>query len=154
MRYATTLHIDASYKDPKHHVRYKGKQIFKALVTATNEFGVSIQSTLPHINLRLGTKESGFNPCISAIIDTGAALCCGYSGYIMAIAKAYPELVKSITLAKDRYSPIVLNGVISKDDNDTLRYSTNLPAIVEFHLDYQTSTGQPLNFMESLCNCF
>jgi hypothetical protein len=63
----------------------------------------------------------------------------------MAIAKAYPELVKSIKLAKDRYSPIVLNGVISKDDNDSVRYSTNLPAVVEFHLDYKTSTNQPIS---------
>jgi hypothetical protein len=120
---------------------------FPVFQTTSNlpQLPISIQSTLPHINLRLGTKESGFNPCISAIVDTGAALCCGYSGYIMAIAKAYPELVKSITLAKDRYSPIVLNGVISKDDNDTLRYSTNLPAIVEFHLDYQTSSNQPIS---------
>jgi hypothetical protein len=120
---------------------------FPVLQTSSNlpQLPISIQSTLPHINLRLGTKESGFNPCISAIVDTGAALCCGYSGYIMAIAKAYPELVKSITLAKDRYSPIVLNGVISKDDNDTLRFSTNLPAVVEFHLDYQTSSNQPIS---------
>jgi hypothetical protein len=59
----------------------------------------------------------------------------------MAIAKAYPELVKSITLAKDRYSPIILNGIIIKDDNDTLRYSTNL----EFHLDYQTASNQPVS---------
>jgi hypothetical protein len=63
----------------------------------------------------------------------------------MAIAKAYPELVKSITLAKDHYSPIVLNGIISKDNNNTLRYSTNLPAVVEFHLDYQTSSNQPIS---------
>jgi hypothetical protein len=63
----------------------------------------------------------------------------------MAIAKAYPELVKSITLAKDRYSPIVLNGVISKDETDTLRYSTNLPAVVEFHLNYRTSSNQPVS---------
>jgi hypothetical protein len=120
---------------------------FPVFQTTSNlpQLPISIQSTLPHINLRLGTKESGFNPCISAIVDTGAALCCGYSGYIMAIAKAYPELVKSITLAKDRYSPIVLNGVISKDNNDSLRYSTNLPAIVEFHLDYQTSSNQPIS---------
>jgi hypothetical protein len=120
---------------------------FAVLQTTSNlpQLPISIQSTLPHINLRLGTKECGFNPCISAIVDTGAALCCGYSGYIMAIAKAYPELVKSITLAKDRYSPIVLNGVISKDDKDTSRYSTNLPAIVEFHLNYQTSSNQPIS---------
>jgi hypothetical protein len=63
----------------------------------------------------------------------------------MAIAKAYPELVKSITLAKDRYSPIVPNGVISKDNNDILRYSTNLPAVVKFHLDYQTASNQPVS---------
>jgi hypothetical protein len=48
-------------------------------------------------------------------------------------------------LAKDRCFPVVLDGIILKDNNDTLHCSTNLLAIVEFHLDYQTSTGQPLS---------
>jgi hypothetical protein len=87
-------------RKPAHIVLLMGS--FPILQTASNlpQLPISIQSTLPHVNLRLGTKESGFNPCISAIVDTGAALCCGHSGYIMAIAKACPELVKSIIFSK------------------------------------------------------
>ena len=59
----------------------------------------------------------------------------------MAIAKAYPALVKSITLASDRYSPIILAGVVSNDDKST-RVITHLPAVVEFHLPYKTTSGQ------------
>jgi hypothetical protein len=33
------LHLDASYKEPKHLSQYKGNPIFKALITGTNEFG-------------------------------------------------------------------------------------------------------------------
>jgi hypothetical protein len=104
---------------------------------------IPITNTLPHIILKLGTSESSFNPGIPAIVDTGAALCVGFSGYIMSIAKAYPELVKSITLAKDRYSPIILSGVVSKDKTEATRFATNLPAVVEFHLPYLTHNGSP-----------
>mmetsp|Transcript_13267 Transcript_13267/g.33624 ORF Transcript_13267/g.33624 Transcript_13267/m.33624 type:complete len:97 (-) Transcript_13267:146-436(-) len=38
-RGATRLHWDASYKEPKHLSRFRGEQIFKALITATNELG-------------------------------------------------------------------------------------------------------------------
>jgi hypothetical protein len=58
----------------------------------------------------------------------------------MSIAKAYPQLVKSITLAGDRYSPIILSGVVS-DDDDQHNYSTSLPCVVEFHMPYITSAG-------------
>ena len=36
-RGAKRLHIDASFKAPKHLCQYKGKAYFKALITATNE---------------------------------------------------------------------------------------------------------------------
>jgi hypothetical protein len=60
----------------------------------------------------------------------------------MAIAKAYPQLVKSVTLAGDRYSPIILSGIIS-DNKDKHNYSTTLPCVVEFHMPYLTSSGSP-----------
>jgi hypothetical protein len=34
----------------------------------------------------------------------------------MAIAKAYPQLVKSITLAAHRYTPILVSGVVSDEE--------------------------------------
>jgi hypothetical protein len=91
---------------------------------------ITIANSIPHIIVLLGTSDSAFTPAIPAIIDTGAALNCAYHGYIMPIAKAYPELVKSITLCNDRYSPIVLSGVINKDDRNAQKSCTNLPAIV------------------------
>ena len=38
-RGATRLHWDVSYKEAKHLCQYKGKQVYKGLVTATNEYG-------------------------------------------------------------------------------------------------------------------
>ena len=38
-RGAERLHWDVSYKEAKHLGRYHGEAVFKALVTATNEFG-------------------------------------------------------------------------------------------------------------------
>jgi hypothetical protein len=60
----------------------------------------------------------------------------------MAIAKAYPQLVKSITLAADIYAPILLSGVVS-DEEEQHNYSTALPFVVEFHMPYMTNTGSP-----------
>jgi hypothetical protein len=60
----------------------------------------------------------------------------------MAIAKAYPQLVKSITLAADRYAPILLSGVVS-DEEEQQNFSTALPCVVEFHMPYMTNAGSP-----------
>ena len=38
-RGARWLHWDASYKEAKHLCRYRGSNVFKALITATNEYG-------------------------------------------------------------------------------------------------------------------
>jgi hypothetical protein len=60
----------------------------------------------------------------------------------MAIAKAYPQLVKSIALAADRYAPILLSGVVS-DEEEQHNFSTALPCVVEFHMPYMTNAGSP-----------
>jgi hypothetical protein len=113
-----------------------------ALAASSNlpQLPIQVYPTLPHIDLKLGTYESDFQPSIAVIVDSGSCLCTGNSDYIMSIAKAYPQLVKSITLAGDRYSPIILSGVVS-DDDDQHNYSTSLPCVVEFHMPYITSAG-------------
>jgi hypothetical protein len=103
---------------------------------------IAIHSARPHINLLIGQSTNSFQPALPVIVDTGSSICCGWTGYIMAIAKAYPELVKSITLAAYRYPPIILSGVVSNDAKIT-RVVTHLPAVVEFHLPYKTMSGQP-----------
>ena len=103
---------------------------------------IQVYPTLPHINLKLGTFESPFQPSIAVIVDSGSTLCTGNSDYVMAIAKAYPQLVKGITLAADRYSPIILSGVVN-DEEKQHNFSTTLPCVVEFHLPYMTTAGSP-----------
>jgi hypothetical protein len=103
---------------------------------------IQIYPSLPHLELKLGTAESDFQPSISAIIDSGSCLCTGNWDYVMGITKAYPQLVKSITLSKNRYAPIALSGVVS-DDETAHAYSTDLPCVVEFHMTYVTIGGAP-----------
>lgn len=104
---------------------------------------INVTKTLPHILLTLGASDGTFHPSIPVIVDTGAALNCAFTGYIMPIAKAYPHLVKSIIVAEDRYSPIILAGVVSSDNPDARNIMTNLPVIVEFHMPYLTEEGTP-----------
>jgi hypothetical protein len=104
---------------------------------------IQIYPSLPHIELQLGAaKNTDFQPAISVIVDSGSCLCTANSDYIMAIAKAYPQRVKSITLAADRYAPILLSGVVS-DEEERHNYSTALPCVVEFHMPYMTNAGSP-----------
>jgi hypothetical protein len=60
----------------------------------------------------------------------------------MAIAKAYSQLVKSITLAANRYAPILLSGVVS-DEEEQHNCSISLPCVVKFHMSYMTNAGSP-----------
>jgi hypothetical protein len=124
----------------EHLVFIGGVQVLQA--NNLPQIPIAIHSALPHINLLIGQNTNSFQLALPVIVDTGSSICCGWTGYIMAIAKAYPELVKSITLAADRYSPIILSRVISNDAKTT-RVVTHLPAIVEFHLPYKTTSGQP-----------
>jgi hypothetical protein len=77
---------------------------------------IQIYPSLPHIELQLGAPNADFQPAISVIVDSGSCLCTANSDYIMAIAKAYPQIVKSITLAANRYAPILLSGVVSDEE--------------------------------------
>jgi hypothetical protein len=107
-----------------------------------HEHIVLINTSLPHIKLQLGAANTDFQPCIPVIVDSGSCLCTANSDYIMAIAKAYPQLVKSITLATDRYAPILPSGIVS-DEEEQHNFSTSLPCVVEFHMPYMTNAGSP-----------
>jgi hypothetical protein len=122
------------------HVLHTFVSSFKA--SNLPQLPITIHPTLPHIHIKLGSDTDTFQPAISAIVDSGSALCTGDSDYVMGIAEAYPQLVQSITLAEDRYSPIILSGVISNSENPS-NYTTNLPCIVEFRLPYLTTSGSP-----------
>jgi hypothetical protein len=105
---------------------------------------IPIHPMLPTINLLIGTGDSSFIPAIPVMLDSGASLCIGYSGYILAIAKAYPFLVKSIVHANDDRSPITLSGAVSSDkDTPGSQITTDLPVVVEFFMPLFTKTGEP-----------
>jgi hypothetical protein len=99
---------------------------------------ISLHPDLPHIKLLLGEPDSEFNPALLGIIDTGATLTVGYSDYVLGIAESFPQLVKSIVWAEDRYCPIELNGVGS--DSNKMGSNT-LSAVVTFHMPYLTNNN-------------
>jgi hypothetical protein len=132
--------LKTTTSSPGTHVLHTFVSAFKA--SNLPQLPITIHPTLPHIHIKLGSSTDKFQPAISAIVDSGSALCTGDSEYVMGIAEAYPQLVHSITLAEDRYSPIILSGVISNSDNPE-NYTTNLPCIVEFCLPYVTTSGSP-----------
>jgi hypothetical protein len=105
---------------------------------------IPIHPMLPTINLLIGSSDSSFIPAIPVMVDSGASLCIGYSGYILAIAKAYPFLVKSIVHASDDRAPITLSGAVSSDkESPGPQVTTDLPVVVEFFMPLFTKTGEP-----------
>ena len=116
---------------------------------------IALHPNLPHIRLLLGESDAQFNPAIMGILDTGATLTIGYYAYILGICKAFPHLVKSIVWAKDRYSPIHLSGVVSKDlknknlseiEEARLAARSTLSAVVTFHMPYFPKNNQSTSF--------
>ena len=88
------------------------------------------------------------------VYDTGAQLNCGYAGYHLAIAKAFPSIVKSLIWAEDKYAPLVLSGVVNNDEDKKAKsiISTTLPAVIEYHTAYQTSQGIPITLKVAIGN--
>jgi hypothetical protein len=67
----------------------------------------------------------------------------------LAIAKKFPEIVKSLTWAKDRFTPLTLSGVVSPEDaqpDNEKRHQTILPAIIEYHMPYLSKSGSATSF--------
>eukprot|EP00978_Attheya_sp_CCMP212_P038442 scaffold190630_cov24-Attheya_sp.AAC.2 len=74
-----------------------------------------IDPMLPHF--MIGVGPVGQTPSISllAAYDTAAVANIGWSDFHLAFAKKFPSAVKSITWAKDKYTPLTLSGVVTDD---------------------------------------
>jgi hypothetical protein len=115
---------------------------------------ISIETNLPHLNLLIGLERKC---CLSIAYDTCAVLCVGSASFHLAIAERVPHVVKSLTWAKDKYSPIALSGVVSDKEGKTQHQPTaSLPAIIEYYMpykskeDYQTTLKIALGEMVSI----
>ena len=152
------LDIDASTKKnlinkllekEKSHTSSGGTHTFLTIyqvMTSNNkpQLPIPVKSALPHLKLLVGQADAKFQPGFYVIADAAAALSVGSSKFIMPIIKAYPELVKSITLAKDQYSPITLTGVVNSENGaQPTNLTCNLPAVIELCLPYSTRDGLP-----------
>jgi hypothetical protein len=110
---------------------------------------ISVDTNLPHFMLPVGQPESDTAFQLSVAYDTCAVLCVGWAGYHLAIAKQYPHLVKSLTWAKEQYTPLTLSGVVSNDDGDAAlseKLVTTLPAVIEYYMPYPSKQGHPTSF--------
>eukprot|EP00957_Ditylum_brightwellii_P158491 12064367-Ditylum_brightwellii.AAC.1 len=59
--------------------------------------------------------------CLSVGYDTCAVFCVCWARYHLAIAKEFPQIVKSLIWAKDDYTPITLLGIVSPEDAESTR---------------------------------
>ena len=100
---------------------------------------IPVNRCLPHFTFHIGPKEGTFHPQLQPAYDTCAALNCGFLNYHIAIAKSYPELVKSLTWAGDHYSPIILKGVVAEGEGRD--HTTALTAVIEYFTPYTTGDG-------------
>eukprot|EP00957_Ditylum_brightwellii_P183971 14013665-Ditylum_brightwellii.AAC.1 len=80
---------------------------------------------------------------LSVAYDTCAVFCVGWADYHLAIAKKFPHIVKSLTWAKDAYTPITLSGIVSPDDTEATKaiLTTTLPAVIEYYLPMKTKSS-------------
>jgi hypothetical protein len=100
---------------------------------------ITIETNLPHLNLLIGLEGK----CsLSVAYDTCTVLCVGSAAFHLAIAERAPQVVKSLTWAKDKYSPLTLSGVVSDKDGKVQHQPTaSLPAIIEYYLPYKSKEG-------------
>eukprot|EP00957_Ditylum_brightwellii_P069341 5263989-Ditylum_brightwellii.AAC.1 len=65
----------------------------------------------------------------------------------MAIAKNFQSLIKSLVWAKDKYSPIMLSGIVSLKDSEevTKQLTTLLLAVIEYFLLIKTKQGHMMS---------
>jgi hypothetical protein len=57
--------------------------------------------------------------------------------------------VKSLTWAKDKYTPLTLSGVVSDDEGGSVQSEklvTTLPAVIEYYIPYPSKQGHPTSF--------
>ncbi|KAL3782340.1 hypothetical protein HJC23_012747 [Cyclotella cryptica] len=108
---------------------------------------VQIDGQLPRITLVLGTMDSALKNCpmIRCLFDTGACLSSGYAGFWLPILRAHPECIADLfTSDNGDYTPIILGGVVTRNDGDMSRHTTQLNVVVRLKLRYETTTHQPI----------
>ncbi|KAL3785603.1 hypothetical protein HJC23_004751 [Cyclotella cryptica] len=108
---------------------------------------VQIDGQLPHITLVLGTMDTALENCpmIRCLFDTGACLSSGYAGFWLPILKAHPECIANLfTSDNGDYTPIILGGVVTGNDGDMSRHTTQLNLVARLKLRYETTTHQPI----------
>lgn len=97
---------------------------------------------LPHLYLILGSDtNSGIK--ISLTYDTAATINVGFAAYHLAIAKAFPSVVKKLIWADEssNYAPLVLSGVVTETNDGKSKANSILPAMIEYYLPYNTTNG-------------
>eukprot|EP00978_Attheya_sp_CCMP212_P010668 scaffold25969_cov52-Attheya_sp.AAC.1 len=123
-------------------------QRFSILVYAASSGGakellpITFDPMLPHF--MIGVGPVGQTPSISllAAYDTAAVANIGWSDFHLAFAKKFPSAVKSITWAKDKYTPLTLSGVVTDDDKSKQEaLCTSLPVVIEYHMPYQSKAS-------------
>ena len=121
---------------------------FKIVVLSGNhsskpQLPITIALSVPHMILLLGLPGSSFNPGLKCVLDTGSVICVAWAPFMLALAKKYPFLVKSITYCNNEYQPIQLAGIVevSEKNENSVPVGCELKAVIELHMPYKTTTG-------------
>jgi hypothetical protein len=112
---------------------------------------IPIDVNLPHMALTIGQSLTGPQFTLSLAYDTCIALCVGYLAFHLAVAEKLPQLVKSLIWAKDEYSPLIVSGIVSDEASEkSLKPTSTLPAVIEYHMPYLTREGDRTSLKISL----
>ena len=115
---------------------------------------IKIAAHAPHMIIKLGLPDSTFQPGLSIVCDTGSVISVGWAPFILAICKAYPELVKGITYCNNEFQSIKLAGIVDDTDgnSDKTSIGCELKAVVEFFMPYSTATNDHTSIKFSIGN--
>jgi hypothetical protein len=119
--------------------------VFQSGHPAKHALPISIERDLPHINLGIGPASEQAQFYLSVAYDTGAVLNVRSAQFHLAIAERCPQLVQSLTWAKDDSAPIMLSGIVS-DNQTIIKPTIALPAVIEHKLAYKTTEGYTATF--------
>jgi hypothetical protein len=112
---------------------------------------ISIEANLPHIALPIGQNLETASISILVAYDMCAAVNVGYLGHHLPIAERFPQVVKSLTYAADKYSPLVLSGIVTNTEGKSMvKPMTTLPAIIEYWLPFYMKEGHRTTLKISL----
>ena len=108
-------------------------------------YPINIKTNIPHISLRVGI-DTVVKLLLPVTFNTTTVVCVGAADCHLALAKRYPQIVKSLVWAKDNFTPLTLSGVVNdetKKDDNKKRIVTMLKAVIKYHMPYKTKQGHP-----------